>query len=100
MTVRYEAILNVSEATVLTIAKQVKEKYVRKPKITLYQQTILGLLYLIEHKPLQQLANEFGISLGTAHSYNKTTFGKLGLSVLVLICPNFGGWKAECGQFC
>jgi len=81
--IRYSALLKVSEKTVIKIAEKLQDKYQRRPKLDYFLQAVLGLLYLAEHKTIEQLAEEFGPSVGSTHNYIK-----LVQEVLAEMLPN------------
>lgn len=72
MSVRYSATLDAKEQTIQKISYEISKKYYRKPKLSYFKQAILGVLYIVEHKTLHQLAKDFDVSLGSAFNYVNT----------------------------
>ena len=77
MSVRYSALLNVSKHTVQKVSQQIKELTKRKHKLTWYNISIIGLLYITENKTQHHLGQEFGVCERSVGNYIDLTINAL-----------------------
>ena len=77
MSVRYSALLNVSDHTVQRVSQQIYQMSKRRHRGAWYNITIVGLLYITENKTQHHLGQEFGVCESTIGNYINLTINAL-----------------------